>query len=170
MQKSSVVCRRVAFFLAAGFVAWSQRAVPQPLPVPLLWAHSRETFMFQGGQFADTDLLITTDGVSRSTLIRAHNLEGSGWQVTRAVVHASSAQLASLRTAFAEAQIGAQIGGCALPFLVPEMGTYELTWYGRGTRSNSFAMSIGGDGQPCPAALVAVVKLLAQFGGPQLTP
>ena len=62
-------------------------------------------------------------------------------------------------------------GDCQLPVIVPfQEGTYEMTWYGRPFRTNSIAMSLGGDGQFCPPSLVAVVRLLVPFGGPQVSP
>lgn len=163
---------RAAGMLAAALLLPAAHAAAQPPPsdVPLLAAHARQEVFAFGSQFADSDLLITEDGVSHSTLAVSQSppIGLPGWTVTRSVFRATSEQLADLKAAIAAAQLGVQPGGCVLPSIVPSSGTYDLVWYGRGTRSNAISMTLaGGTGvEPtCPKELSTLVAMLQLYGG-----
>jgi hypothetical protein len=171
MQKNTLRILTLASLLAASLLApRGAHAQAPPSTVPLLWAHARQTFPFLGGQFADTDLVITADGVSHATVMTSQGLDSTGWSSVRSVFRATAAQLASLKEAIGAAQLGIQPGGCQLESAVPTEATYELVWYGRGTRSNAITMTASPTSSAalCPPALLALVSLLQMYGGAAL--
>lgn len=163
------------FSLLVGLVTFSHRTLAQVPPAqrPVIRVHSFLEFTGHANQFADSDTLVTADGIGTTTTAMVTSETGQGWMVAHQVLKGTSAQLASLGTALVSGRVGVQQGNCVLGCAVECSGTYELTWFGRGLRSNSFAMVVSNSpdaGPPCPAEVIEIVRQLFFFGAPFLYP
>lgn len=107
----------------------------------------------------EQDLFVTGDGVLYSTRVLADGPEGDCRFRARLVRGAAtSLQLVRLQRNLRRHQIGLQTD-CGISGDVGVQGRYEVTWYGKDVRYNSFRVVIGGLDGSLPVCPVEIRKL-----------
>jgi hypothetical protein len=126
---------------------------------------------FGGGHglvYWDEDLFILNDGTVTASLTRESpttSLPPPAWYAHIGTGAGTADDLATLYQALADGHVGIQSGGCAIQACAPISGTYEITWYGRGVRRNTFVLSL--DEPPpfplCPPEVNAIVVAIEGY-------
>jgi hypothetical protein len=123
-----------------------------PLIEPSLGGRSDEVKVItRGGAL----ISVLTRQIGFSQPFQNHILRGVG----------SPAAIAQLKTMLGQNQVGIQTS-CLLDPNTEVNGTYEITWYGRGPRRNSFVVYYGtaGAGFPaCPLEVSKIVQAIREF-------
>ncbi|HWM93367.1 MAG TPA: hypothetical protein VN493_21570 [Thermoanaerobaculia bacterium] len=145
MAKNLVVA--AVLFLSLAGTAGIAAAAPSFDQNPLLHV-SWETFTIAGEHILTT-VVIHAGGATEITETR----EDQPARIVRGVASAKS--LAALNAAMQAGQIGFERGGCGGPTADGPI-EYEITWYGKGTRFNTFR--VGASLLSCPAGLQGIVN------------
>ena len=100
-------------------------------------------------EIIDTSVVIHAGGATE--IAELH--QGAPAHILRGV--ASPGDLQALNAALAAGQVAGERGGCGTPTADGPIA-YEITWYGQGTRYNTF--TVGADLSGCPPGLRAMVE------------
>jgi hypothetical protein len=148
-------------------------AAQEPTDVrPLLRIHTvletgaKECSNIPRANALEQDLFVTGGGVLYSTRVLADGPEGDCQFRTRLIRGAATGlQLLRLQKNLERHQIGLQTD-CGVPGEGGAKGRYEVTWYGKDVRHNSFRVVIGGDDgslPPCPIEIHRLFTAISNF-------
>jgi hypothetical protein len=147
LERRSAVAKTLLAALLFLLAALPAGAAPSFDQNPLL--HVRwETFTIAGEHIVTT-IVIHAGGATEITEVR----EDQPARIVRGV--ASAKYLAALNKALQEGQVGLQRGGCGDPTADGPL-EYEITWYGKGERFNSFR--VGATLSGCSAGVEGIVN------------
>lgn len=141
---------------------------------PLIRVHATLLKGSHGFTLLDEDLFIATDGAITGVLSMSCNGCPSsffGWRGETRSGSASAPQVSALRRALVDNRVGIQSGDCLVVANVGLVdGDYEVRWYGRGMRQNTFTASVGRPAALPPCApevgrIIAAIETYATEAG-----
>ena len=155
---------RILPALALLLVALPGAAQP-PSSQALLRVHAALTVFAQGPELVDEDLFVHGDGLATGSLALSREGACASCYWSTAIVQGSgsSEQFAALQAALGVNKVGVQAGGCVVQSVMPGTGTYEVTWYGRGSRRNSWLVQVGGEGEPCAVEVSNIIRAIETY-------
>ena len=151
MRKSLVVVAVCLFApaLAMAAPAAGPTGFDQP---PLLVIHwDTDTI---AGELIETSAVVHTTGATEITEMR----EGKPAQILRGI--ASHANFRAFNAALAAGQVALEKGGCGNSTADGPIA-YEVTWYGQGSRFNTF--TVGADLGGCAPGLTAMIETILKL-------
>jgi hypothetical protein len=133
---------------------------------PYLRIHAWRTYVDLQSQvnFDDQDYAITQGGALQAAEARRQGDRSPVNVFIRGV--GATAQLNSLKRTLNQNRIGTQTS-CELDTQGAQSGPYEITWYGKGSRRNSFVVEFGTAGSsglpPCGPGVEAMIRAIDIF-------
>jgi hypothetical protein len=106
------------------------------------------------GELIETSVVIHTTGATEITEMR----ESKPAQILRGI--ASNANFRAFNAALAVGQVALEKGGCGNPTADGPIA-YEVTWYGQGSRFNTF--KVGADLGGCAPGLTAMIETILKL-------
>lgn len=153
MRKSLVVIAAFCLSVAAPAFAVAPAAAPNGFDQPPLLVLHWVTDTI-AAEIIDTSVVIHAGGATEITEMR----QGQPARILRGV--ATAADFQALAAALVAGQVGAERGGCGNPTADGPIA-YDVTWYGQGTRFNTF--TVGADLTACAPGLRAMVERMTEL-------
>ena len=150
----------------------SAQAQP-PIPRALLRVHASYLLAGHGLHLVDSDLFISIDRSVTAVVSLANNTNPlpPGWSRQSKSAFGSPEDFATLVAVLADNRIAQQTGNCSVQVtLISVSGTFEVTWYSRGTGKNVLAVNVNANGssppcQPEIARILSGIKVYSDSAG-----
>jgi len=159
--------RAFSVLLVGGLAAFAPAASAESQSVelaPLVSVHARLVFRLVKTDLRDENLFIATDGAASGNF--PSSFVFNPWVAETVSRQGSTRQTATLKAALGAGHVGVQTS-CTIPTTTGWSGRYEITWYGRGDRSNDFVVTlqIAPSAKPplCPPEVKDLIEAIEQY-------
>jgi hypothetical protein len=152
---------RIAIWAVLVFAAWPLVAQP---PRPLLRINTRVETRAHALLLSHEHFFVAKSGFVVGEITESRLLS-VGWEYSPFAGDAPRPALRELADALGENQVGFMPNSCTADSGFRSTGTYELTWYGAGMRTQTVLITLVSGTEPttCPPEVLDVTRAVRQF-------